>query len=140
MIVTIGDQELINDILNIKKSRHYLQLKYLAAQHEASVLKVRFVLQPFSFLFLLAGEKNYHIIWETLDTEEATYIWHTIKTRAFLKKVIEQIEIDLSEIQQKGRQNFLEKEHENFSRVVHDYTDSKKGFVTWKGMMEEKIN
>src|SRR4029078_4663379 len=60
------DQELINDILNIKKSKHYFQLKYLASKHEASVLKVRFVLQPFSFLFLLAGEKNYHIVWETL--------------------------------------------------------------------------
>lgn len=134
------DQEFINDILNIKKSKHYFQLKYLATKHEASVLKVRFVLQPFSFLFLLAGEKNYHIIWETLDTEEATYIWHSIKTREFLKKNIEQIEIDLSEIQQKGRQNFLEKEQENFSRIVHDYTDPKKGFVTWKGTMEEKLN
>ena len=134
------DQELINDILNIKKSKHYLQLKYLAAKHEASVLKVRFVLQPFSFLFLLAGEKNYHIIWETLDTEEATYIWHTIKTSEALKKAIAQIEVDLSEIQQKGRQHFLERDRENFSRIVHDYTDSKKGFITWKGMMEEKIN
>ena len=98
------------------------------------------MLQPFSFLFLLAGEKNYHIVWETLDTEEATYIWHIIKTRESLKKIIAQIETDLSEIQQNGRQNFLEKEPANFSRIVHDYNESKKGFVTWKGMMEEKIN
>lgn len=133
-------KELIDDILNIKKSKHYLQLKYLAAKHEASVLKVRFVLQPFSFLFLLAGEKNYHVIWETLDTEEATYIWHTGKTKESLKKAVEQIETDLSEIQQKGRQHFLENERQNFSRIVHDYTDAKKGFVTWKGMMEERIN
>lgn len=48
---------LIDDILNVKNSRHYLQLKYLSSKHEVSVLKLRFVLQPFSFLFLLAGEK-----------------------------------------------------------------------------------
>ncbi len=133
------DNELIEDILNVKKSKHYLQIKYLAARHEASVLKVRFVLQPFAFLFLIAGEKNYHIVWETLDTEEATYIWHVIKTREALKRAIEKIETDLSEIQQTGRQNFLEKELENFSRIIHDYTESKKGFTTWKGMIDERI-
>src|SRR5947199_5019631 len=76
-----SEAALFDDILNIKNSKHYLQLKYLSSKHEASVLKLRFVLQPFSFLFLLAAEKKYHIIWETLDSEEATYIWHTNKTR-----------------------------------------------------------
>ncbi|MHB1922057.1 MAG: hypothetical protein ACYCOO_07450, partial [Chitinophagaceae bacterium] len=46
-----SEANLIEDILSIKKSKHYLQLKYLSFRHEASVLKVRFVLQPFSFLF-----------------------------------------------------------------------------------------
>ena len=63
-----SEAALFDDILNIMDSKHYLQLKYLSSKHEASVLKLRFVLQPFSFLFLLAGEKKYHIIWETLDT------------------------------------------------------------------------
>ena len=69
-----SEAALFNDILNIKNSKHYLQLKHLSSKHETSVLKLRFVLQPFSFLFLLAGERKYHIIWETLDSEEATYI------------------------------------------------------------------
>ena len=130
---------LIDDILNIKNSRHYLQLKYLSFKHEASVLKLRFVLQPFSFLFLLAGEKKYHIIWETLDSEEATYIWHTDKTRESLRIKLGEIEIILKDIRLKGRQTFLETEHNNFIRVVHDYSDAKKGFVSWKGVLEEKL-
>lgn len=76
-----SEQDLINDILNIKKAKHFLHLKWLSSKHEAKVLKLRFVLQPFSFLFLLSGENKYHVVWETLDTEEATYIWHTEKTR-----------------------------------------------------------
>jgi hypothetical protein len=32
-----------------------------------------------AFVFLLIGEYQYHIVMETLDTEEATYIWHVPK-------------------------------------------------------------
>ena len=134
-----SEAALFDDILNIKNSKHYLQLKYLSSKHEASVLKLRFVLQPFSFLFLLAGERKYHVIWETLDSEEATYIWHTDRTRESLRIALEEIEVILRDIKQNGRQVFLEKESNNFSRVVHDYADTKKGFVVWKGMLEEKL-
>ncbi len=130
---------LIDDILNVKNSRHYLQLKYLSSKHEVSVLKLRFVLQPFSFLFMLAGEKKYHIVWETLDSEEATYIWHSDKTRESLRITLGEIEVIMKDIKLKGRQTFLEKERNNFTRVVHDYSDVKKGFVTWKGVLEEKL-
>ncbi len=130
---------LLDDILNIKNSKHFLQLKYLSSKHEASVLKLRFVLHPFSFLFLLAGEKRYHIIWETLDSEEATYIWHADRTRESLRITLVEIEVILRDIKRNGRQAFLGKESNNFSRVVHDYSDTKKGFVAWKGALEEKL-
>jgi len=130
---------LFDNILNIKNSKHYLQLKYLSSKHEASILKLRFVLQPFSFLFLLAGEKKYHIIWETLDSEGATYLWHADKTRESLRITLGEIETILRDIKQNGRQTFLEKESNNFSRVVHDYSDVKKGFTAWKGLLEERI-
>lgn len=134
-----SEAALFDDILNIKNSKHYLQLKYLSSKHEASVLKLRFILQPFSFLFLLSGEKKYHIIWETLDTEEATYIWHADRTRESLRIALGEIEAILRNIKQNGRQTFLEKESNNFSKVVHDYADAKKGFVAWKGVLEEKL-
>jgi hypothetical protein len=102
-------------------------------------LKLRFILQPFSFLFLLAGERKYHIIWETLDSEEATYIWHIVRTRESLRIALAEIEVIFRDIKQNGRQTFLEKESNNFSRVVHDYSDAKKGFIALKGMLEEKM-
>lgn len=102
-------------------------------------MKLRFVLQPFSLLFLLTGEKKYHIIWETLDSEEATFIWHVDKTRESLRIALGEIEAILKDIKLKGRQTFLEKECNNFTRVVQDYSDAKKGFVAWKGVLEEKL-
>ncbi len=138
-ILFSSDKQVIDDILNIKKSKHHLQLKYLSSAHQASILKLRFVLQPFSFLFLLSGETKYHIVWETLDTEEAIYIWHIQKTREALRTAIAEIEIILNEIKQTGRQSFLEKESNNFSRIVHDYSDAKKGFITWKSILEVRL-
>jgi superfamily II DNA or RNA helicase len=134
-----SEQDLINDILNIKKAKHFLQLKWLSSKHEAKVLKLRFVLQPFSFLFLLSGENKYHVVWETLDTEEATYIWHTDKTRAALRETLTDIETIIREIKTNGRQHYLDKETSNFSRVLHDYSDMKKGFVLWKGLIDERV-
>lgn len=134
-----SEDDLIDDLLKIKKSKHYLQLKYLSSKHESSVLKLRFVLQPFSFLFLLAGEKKYHIVWETLDTEEATYIWHSDKNREALKNMLTEIECAINKIKQTGRENFLQEEQKTFTRIIHDYRESNKGFIEWKGLLEQRI-
>jgi len=119
--------------------QHYLHLKHLSAKHETSILKLRFVLQPFSFLFLLSGESKYHVIWETLDSEEATYIWHTDKSRDALRSTLNQIEEIITGIKKSGRQDYLKQDHPNFSRIWHDYSNLKKGFITWKSILEERL-
>lgn len=134
-----SEQDLIDDILNIKESKHYYQLKFLSSQHLSAVLKIRFVLKPFSFLFLLAGEKKYHIVWETLNSEEATYIWHFEKSMEALRSGLKEIETILNEIKATSKLDYLSKEHDNFSRVIHDYADIKSGFTAWKGMLEETL-
>ncbi|WP_245558454.1 hypothetical protein [Fulvivirga imtechensis] len=122
-----------------EKIKHYRQLRYLASKHDGTTLKLRFVLNPFSFVFLLPGMEQYHIVLETLDTEEATYIWHVDKNRQLLWQKLRSIDQDLNIIRNKGRQTFLEKQPENFSRLIHDYTDERKGFVIWKDHLEERL-
>ena len=133
-------QSLLDDLLTHKNFRHSNQLKYLANRHESSILKIRFVLSPFSFVFLLSGENQYHIVLETLDTDEATYLWHIEKNKMQLKSQLNTIDQQLTMIRNQGRQSFLESKPENFSRILHDYTDSKKGFVIWKDLLEESID
>ena len=134
-----SDKDLIDDILSVKDSKHYHHLKFLAAQHLSSVLKIRFVLQPFSFLFLLQGEKKYHIVWETLNSEEATYVWHFEKTMDALRNGLSEIEGVLNEIRNSGKQDYLNKDHPNFSRIMHDYSAAQKGFIIWKGFLEQRL-
>jgi hypothetical protein len=102
-------------------------------------MKIRFVLNPFSFVFLLAGEKQFHIMLETLDTEEATYLWHIEKNKQSLIKKVKDIDQQLSLIRNKGRQAFLETNPDNFSKILHDYSDEKKGFILWRDLLEERI-
>jgi superfamily II DNA or RNA helicase len=134
-----SEQDLIEKILAIKDAKHYHQLKYLSARHLSGTLKIRFVLNPFSFIFLLAGETQYHIIWETLNSEEATYIWHFDKSLEALRKGLGEVETILHEIKASNKIQYLKEEYEHFSRVMHDYSDTKSGFVVWKGMLEGRL-
>jgi superfamily II DNA or RNA helicase len=132
-------QQLLDDILKNKDFKHSQQLRFLANRHEGTHLKIRFVLSPFSFVFLLSGEQHFHIILETLDTEEATYLWHTDKNKQALINKVKEIDQQLDIIRNKGRQTFLETNPGNFSRILHDYSDKKKGFIIWKDLLEEQI-
>ncbi len=105
--------------------------------HDSNTLKLRFVLNQFSFVFLLTGIEQYHIVLETLDTEEATYIWHINKN--VLSQKLQAIDLDLNNIRNNGRQVFLQNQPENFSRLIHDYSDERKGFIIWKNLLEERL-
>ena len=134
-----SEEELFNHLLNHKEYLHGRNLRYLANRHEHTLLKLRFIIKPFAFVFLLSGEMKYHIILETLDTEEATYIWHIPKQRDKLSQYLSDINVDLNFIKNYGRKAFLENYPEDFSRIAHDYADSQKGFILWKGLLEERL-
>lgn len=131
-------QELLDDILKNRNYKHSKHLRYLANKHEPSLMKIRFVLNPFSFVFLLTGQKQFYVILETLDTEEATYLWHVEKSKQLLIKKVKDIDQQLGLIRNKGRQIFLETNPDSFSKILHDYSDEKKGFIIWKDSLEEQ--
>ncbi|MFT3949052.1 MAG: DEAD/DEAH box helicase family protein [Agriterribacter sp.] len=132
-------EELLEDILKHSHFKHHKHLRHLAENHSGHLLKIRFVLQPFSFVFLLEGAEQFHVILETLDTEEASYLWHFPKRISDLPQRLKEIDHYLDIIRKKGRQEFLTAPPENFSRVLHDYSDAQKGFVLWKHMLEERM-
>jgi len=50
-----------------------------------------------------------------------------------------EIEAVLTKIKTKGKQDFLSKDRDNFSRVMHDYSDVKSEFTICKEMLEERL-
>ena len=74
---------------------------------------------------------------ETLDTEEASYIWNIEKDLNALRNKLIEIDLSINIIRNEGRQVFLESRPQNFTRILHDYTDERKGFIIWKDLLEE---
>lgn len=69
-------------------------------------MKIRFVLSPFLFVFLLSGAEQNHIDMETLDNEEATYIKHIDKDITKLKYKLKEIDLSINVIRNEGRKQF----------------------------------
>lgn len=134
------DIQLLEMMLKIKNALHFFHLRYLSGKHAAGTMKLRFILKPLSFLFLLEGKYQYHLVWETLDSKEATYIWHVEKgDKALLKQKVERIEMHLNTIKIEGRNAYLNSNEADFSRVFHDYSQLQNGFVKWKSELESLL-
>ena len=134
-----SEEQLLAQLLGNNKYVHAKQLYYLAKYHNNEKMKIRYVLQPFSFVFLLAGEQNYHVVLETLNTKEATYVWHLSKDSREFQRGLDQMNQQLMTIKNKGRQYYLENSTKSFSRIIHDYSDNEKRFYKWKNALEERL-
>ncbi len=117
--------------LTRRKVKHQRQLRFLASSHEASVSPIKFAVDPFAFIFLLHGAKYWHFVLETLDTTEASYIWHFPKTQT-LENTFSLLEESLANLRKLGRKSYVEKAPSNFRRIKHDYKNERRGFVVWR--------
>lgn len=113
-------------------------IKYII-EYLLSLFLYLILIYIFSFVFLLTGTEQFHIVLETLDTEEATYIWHIDRNTQMLRENFRKIDEDLNIIRNKGRKVFLDNQPKNFSRILHDYSDERKGFAIWKDLLEERL-
>jgi len=128
-----SDEEFLKDLLIITKSKHYKHLRFLSSKHSHDIMKLRYVLKPFSFIFLIQGDRNYHIVWETLDTEEATWVWHITKDNNVLKMTLRKVEDIINVIKVQGKTAYISSHDDAFRRIYHDYSDLVDGFLKWKG-------
>ena len=134
-----SERELFEDILSVSGTMHYRQLRLLSDRHAHDVMKLRFVHRPFSFIFLLKGERHYHIVWETLDTREATYLWHVDKDIAELKRALRKVEDIINVVKVQGKKAYIDSNEDAFRRIYHDYSNLVDGFVRWKGELESVL-
>ena len=110
--------------------------KHLAGNHQSSLTGIRYMLTPFSLVFLVRGRNNQYLVIETVDTEEATYIWDLGDQPSALNQQIEIINHQLNQIRLHGRTVYLKSPPLNFRRIIHDYSDPRKGFVLWKAQIQ----
>jgi hypothetical protein len=133
------EKELFEDLLKITNTKHYKHLRFLSSKHRHQIMKLRFIHKPFSFIFLIEGDRNYHLIWETLDTEEATYLWHIDKNLQTLKTSLRKIEDIINIIKVQGKTAYISATEDHFRRIYHDYSAVVDGFVKWKDELESVL-
>jgi hypothetical protein len=127
-----SEKQLFDDFLEISNSKHFQHLKFLSSEHAHEVMKLRFIHKPFSFLFLVKGKNQYHLIWETLDTEEATYVWHVKKDLQAVKQGLADVKNIIDGIKTQGKRTYISSADESFSRIYHDYSNDTDGYLKWK--------
>jgi hypothetical protein len=134
-----NEQQLFEDLLSISNTKHYQYLRYLSQQHAHHILKLRFVYKPFSFIFLVEGERHFHLIWETLDTTEATYVWHIEKNLEVLKASLRKIEDIINLVKVQGKTAYIQSSEDAYRRIFHDYSPLVDGFFKWKAELESYL-
>lgn len=134
-----NENDLLEDLLKVSNTKHYRQLRFLSEKHCYRVMKLRIVSKPFSFIFLLEGALNYHLVWETLDTQEATYVWHIDKNFDILKKELEKVDGIITMIHTHGKNAYIQSAVDAYCRIFHDYLDSENGFSMWRKGLEETL-
>ena len=95
-----NEMEFLEDLIGISNTKHYQHLRLLSKKHAFETAPLKFILGPFSFLFTVQTKSGYYVIWETLDTFEATYIWK-FKSRGLLEA--EDFELVISGIKNGGK-------------------------------------
>lgn len=130
------DNEFFENLLENSKTKHHNHLMFLSSKHKHDLQKLRFVHNPFSFVFLLQGSVKFHIVWETLDTAEATYIWTFDNDQNNLPEVLASTNNTIGLILREGKNEYISQHKENFNRVFHDYSDLQHGFKHWKEEIE----
>jgi hypothetical protein len=131
-----NEKELIDDLLSVTNTKHYAHLRFLSSKHSYEIMKLRFIQKPFSFIFLILGDSKFHLVWETLDTEEATYVWHIDKDLNSLRMTLRKIEATITSIKIHGKIAYISSTEDPFNRIYHDYSDPMGGFAKWKGELE----
>jgi hypothetical protein len=133
------EMELAEDLVKVAGSKHYNHLRFLSGRHAYKVMRLRFILKPFSFLFLLEGERSYHLVWETLDTEEATYLWPVEKDKNKLKEALQNIADTIGMIKAQGKKVYLHSSEDPCKRILHNYSLGIEGFIKWRDEVESVL-
>lgn len=133
------ENDFLETLLKRPGTKHHFHLRWLSSKHKHDLEKLRLVHKPFSYVFLLDNTDNFFIVWETLDTEEATFIWKFKKNSMTTDQILAETNKVINLIEKDGRNEYRARLESNFGRLVHDYQDPQGGFKSWKEKMEKII-
>lgn len=145
-LIKIGSEDtqdkewVLNKLIAPNRTKHYYHLRYLSDKHSSNTINLKLTGKPLSFIFLLEISNGFCLIWETYETEEATYVWKIVNCSidnlsSTLQEHIERIKY----LRRNNKNSYLRTKPENFIRIEHDYSGEDNGFKKWKSKLEAFI-
>lgn len=132
---------LLEKIFSKSQTKHYIHLRYLSSKQKADDFKLSITGKPLSFIFLLESKGNYFLIWETYNTDEATYLWKIEGNNA--EDILSETEDIIEKIKWLRKGNklaYINSKPKNFKRLEHEYVGADFGFKKWQMQLIEFIN
>lgn len=128
---------LLDTLHRLKKSKHYHHLRHLSSLHEADMFRLQMTGKPVSFIFVAKGPLHYHLVWETYETEEATYVWQLLSgdsqsRRQEMTEIIDKIKW----LREKNKMQYRKSAPGNFHYIEHDYAAEDGGLLNWKTALD----
>lgn len=129
---------LLNALLKKTKTKHYNHLRFLSNKHLSELVNLKITPKPVSFIFLIKENQNYFVVWESYNTEEATYIWKLEESEEkLLLASVEEIVDKIKWLRNNNKLPYIKEKPKNFIRLEHDYSGDDMGFKKWKKELEE---
>jgi hypothetical protein len=131
-------QSLLNNLITKEWTKHYYHLRYLSDKNRSDLFRLKLAGKPLSFIFLLSAKNIYYLVWETYQTEEATYVWRLQSSADLMMENIfhEQIEL-IKWLRENNKMTYLRTLPKNFKKIEHHYSGEDFGFKKWKSQLED---
>lgn len=138
----LNAKTLINKLQERKRAKHALELNYLAERHLEGRMKLHFLKEAMSFLFLVEGINRFHLVLEVYDMAFATYIWHCPRDHQSLEAKIKEVLGDAGMLSSGRRQEYKgSRKGAEFKAINHCYEgDPKRNFEDWKWEFERECD
>ncbi len=137
-LLEIDEQNLIKELIDKSKTKHARHIEYLSSKNLMDSFKIQIGPMNRSVLFLVQGKTKKYFVWETFNTEEATYIW-PLNDDVSMDTAVAEVSSHIKEIADFGKQEYIHANSGNFIRVIHDYSDEEIGFNTWLRRLEHEL-
>ncbi len=135
----LNPKALIQNLQKQKTAKHAMELNYLAERHRNPEMKLHFLKEAMSFLFLVEGRNRFHLVLEVYDKTFATYIWHCSKDSKSLEATVNAVKGDAGMLASGNRQAYKSgKSQTDFKAIQHRYEgDRNQNFENWKQSFDE---
>jgi len=126
-----NEADFVLEIAKILNCPHLQKIKYLLKHHAYKVMKIRYIAQFLSIVFLIEKESKYYLVWESLRIRKACDIWTLPKDANQVDLAMQDIPKIIHGMNINGKKSLPDNLSQNFTRIEYNYSNLLNNFDLW---------